>query len=119
MSCQRPHWKNWDEFLFGSVPNYELGGCYALFSESGLQYVGLGASKGNVLYPEHGISRRLMAHVLKSDRPRGKQWSQLRESWSSVTSILTIGFSNDYSYMAAALETFLIRELDPPRNARV
>lgn len=119
LSLQRPGWKTWEPFLYGSVPSHDLGGCYALFSENELLYIGLGASKGGGLYPDHGISRRLMAHVIASDRQRGQQWSKLRESWGSVTSIRTIGFPNDFSYMAAALETFLIRELNPPRNSRV
>ncbi len=119
LSCQRPYWKNWEEFLYGSVPNYDLGGCYALFSGTALLYVDPGASKGGGLYPDHGISRRLIAHVITSDRQRGQCWSKLRESWSSVTSILTIGFPNEFAYLAPALETFLIRELSPPKNTRV
>ena len=119
LSSQLPEWKVWREFLYGSVPNYDVGGCYALFAESELLYVGLGASKGGGLYPNHGISRRLMAHVIVSDRQRGPNWSKLRDSWSNVTDIHTIGFPNEVGYLAAALESFLIRELNPPRNSRV
>ena len=119
LSIQRPDWKNWDKFLNGSVPNYDLGGCYSLFSGLDLLYIGLGASKGGGIYTDHGLSRRLMAHVIASDQRRGREWSKLREAWNSVTSIQTIGFPNEFSYLAAALETFLIRELNPPRNSRV
>lgn len=119
LSCQQPNWNGWEEFLYGSAPNYELGGCYALFAGNELLYVGLGASRGGGLYPDHGISRRLMAHVIASDRHRGESWSRLRDPWSSITAIFTIGFPNECIYLAAALEAFLIRELSPPRNARV
>jgi hypothetical protein len=119
VSFQFPEWKAWREFLYGSVPNYDVGGCYALFAESELLYVGLGASQGGGLYPNHGISRRLMAHVIASDRQRGTSWSKLRDSWNNVTAIYTIGFPNEVAYLAAALESFLIRELNPPRNSRV
>src|SRR5690606_1694229 len=63
-----PVWEPWATFLEGSVPNYQYGGCYALFVESELVYIGVGVSRGGGLYPQHGISRRLMAHVLRSDR---------------------------------------------------
>lgn len=116
---QRPDWMEWKDFLYGSVPNYDLGGCYVLFSGNDLIYVGLGASRGSGLYVDHGISRRLMAHVIASDRLRGKEWSKLREPWSNVTALFTIGFPNEYAYLAAALESFLIRELSPPKNSRV
>jgi hypothetical protein len=116
---QLPEWKSWSEFLYGSVPNYDMGGCYALFANSELLYVGLGASKGGGPYANHGISRRLMAHVLASDRHRGASWSKLRDPWGDVTALYTIGFPNGVAYLAAALESFLIRELDPPRNSRV
>lgn len=119
MSSKPPEWKVWQEFLFGSVPNHNVGGCYALFAECKLLYVGLGVSKGSAPYPNHGISRRLMAHVLASDRQRGTSWSKLKHSWNIVTAIHTIGFPNEVGYLAAALESFLISELKPPRNFRV
>lgn len=113
-----PAWEPWTTFLEGSVPNYQYGGCYALFSESELVYVGVGASRGGGLYPQHGISRRLMAHVLRSDRANGPNRSKLLDSWADTTALWTIGFRS-CDYLAPALESFLIRSLAPPRNARV
>ena len=113
-----PKWEGWDNFLYGSVPNYLYPGCYAIFSESGLVYIGLGASKGSGRYPERGISRRLMGHVIRSNRELGRGWSELTETWKEASSIHTIGFKNA-EYLAAALETYLIRKLEPSRNARV
>lgn len=114
-----PQWKIWENFLCGSVPNFDLGGCYALFSGDELIYVGLGASRGGGIYPNHGISRRLMAHVICADRERGREWAKLREPWMDVTSLYSIGFPHDQAYLPAALEGFLIRKLSPPRNSRV
>jgi hypothetical protein len=113
-----PEWTLWETFLFGSVPNHKESGCYAIFFNTGLAYVGLGASRGDQRYPQHGVSRRLMAHVIRSDRQRGVHWSKLTETWAEATAIYTIGFSRA-DYLAASLETYLIRELSPPRNGRV
>lgn len=114
----RPKWECWQPFLYGSVPNYLHPGCYAIFSDSQLVYVGLGASKGGGRYPERGISRRLMGHVLRSDPELGRGWSKLTEARKEASSIHTIGFRSA-EHLAAALETYLIRELAPFRNARV
>ena len=114
-----PKWLHWPEFK-GSVPNYQFGGCYALFEGQTLLYIGLGASKGGGLYPEHGISRRLMSHVLRIDREKGPEWSKPRTGWETVDSISTIGFPSSTVHLAPALETFLIREFAGRlRNARV
>lgn len=114
-----PEWKDWLPFLHGSVPNHDKSGCYALFENAKLVYIGLGASKGGGLYPAHGVSRRLLAHVIWSDSEKGGGWCRLRDEWASVTSIQTIGFESGAAYMSAALEGFLIRRLEGLRNARV
>lgn len=114
-----PAWKKWEPFLFGSVPNHDLGGCYALFANDKLVYVGLGVSRGGGLYPESGISRRLMSHVYCSDRARGPRWSRLRDKWNHVTEVRTIGFSSEIVYLAPALENYLIRAIPDLSNGRV
>ena len=62
-----PLWKynyTWD----GAVPYHDLGGVYALINEhQEIVYIGLGSSIGGRKYKEHGISRRLLKHVTKSD----------------------------------------------------
>lgn len=113
-----PEWHCWETFLHGSVPNYQHGGCYALFAGDELIYIGLGASRGGGRYVAHGVSRRLMAHVIRSDKARGPFASKLLENWAETTAIWTIGFPTG-EYLAAALETYLIRELSPRRNSRV
>jgi hypothetical protein len=114
-----PRWKPWKEFLYSSVPNHDKAGCYALVCGQELMYVGLGASKGGGIYDEHGLSRRLMAHVICADRERGGEWSKLQPTWSSITGLYTIGFAKDSAYLAASLETYLIRHIISMSNARV
>lgn len=114
-----PAWTEWKTFLFGSVPSHDKSRCYALFEGENLVYVGLGASRGGGIYIEHGLSRRLTAHVICADRARGPQWSKLNDPWTTITQLYTLGFHPDLAHLAAALETFLIRKLTPPRNRKV
>lgn len=115
-----PEWEAWGTFLYGSVPKYNEGGCYALFIKDELVYIGLGASKGGGLYLKSGISRRLMSHVYCSSKSHNPKELQLKEPWLGlgVTGVYTIGLS-DKDYLAPALESYLIRQLSPRRNKRV
>ena len=118
IGAQPPAWDGWVEFK-GSAPNYQLGGCYALFSGDALEYIGLGTSRGGGLYCDHGISRRLGSHVYRLDKERGPGWLKLRPGWESITSINTIGFQTQHSHLATALEAYLIRAFEGrTRNAR-
>lgn len=113
-----PSWQVWNEFK-GSAPNYQLGGCYALFAGDALEYIGLGSSRGGGLYCDHGISRRLGSHVYRLDKERGPGWLKLRPDWESITSIHTIGFEARHNHLAPALEAYLIRAFEGrTRNAR-
>lgn len=102
----------------GPVPNYLLGGLYALFSHESLVYIGLGASRGGGAYKDRGISRRLMAHVLKPATSGSCTDYVLSERWKSagVDSIATLGFPSDVNYLAPALEDYLIGMLAPREN---
>ncbi|MBP2667671.1 MAG: hypothetical protein H6Q76_2651 [Firmicutes bacterium] len=101
-----------------AVPNYQLGGVYALFSGDTLQYVGLGSSVGGGIYKDHGISRRLLAHVLKSAPADASVSYEAQDRWKAlqVDLVATIGFPTEYSYLASALEDYLIGRLSPPEN---
>ncbi len=101
-----------------SVPNYQLGGLYALFSGNKLLYIGLGASKGGGIYKDRGISRRLLAHVLEI-APKDSPLSYVpQERWRDlqVDLVATIGFPENVNYLACALEDYLIGKLSPPEN---
>lgn len=115
-------WPTWD-FSWkwrGPVPNYRLGGVYALFVGNDLLYVGLGASRGAGNYQDCGISRRLMAHVIRTTSDdSGGMWYTPRDHWLSlgVDLVATIGFRSECSYLAPALEDYLIGKLNPPENS--
>ena len=110
-----PVWKNNWEWK-GSVPYHNKGGVYALLNDSEeVIYIGLGVSKGGGKYKEHGISRRLLSHVIKKD-PAKKGTFIPKKKWSNVKDIAAIGFDYEESYLAASLEAFLIRELKPEMN---
>ncbi len=80
-------------------------------------YVGLGISKGGGKHDEHGISRRLTAHVIRTNREKGRGHYRPQDNWQDVKDIGAIGFPPDYTYLAASLEDFLIRKIKPPRNS--
>lgn len=111
-----PSWDfTWD--WRGPVPNYLLGGLYALFRQGELVYIGLGSSRGAGIYVDRGISRRLLSHVVRV-APDGESYVP-RERWRDleVDSVGTIGFPMALNYLAPALEDFLIGRLNPPENA--
>lgn len=117
MELMHPQWDfAWD--WSGPVPNYLLGGAYSLFSGDKLLYIGLGASRGGGIYQDRGISRRLMAHVLKSAPKNSNVGYVLHDRWehSRVDKIATIGFPKECDYLAPALEDYLIGQLNPPEN---
>jgi len=81
-------------------------------------YIGVGSSLGSGKYKGYGIIRRLLGHVLKADPVRkGSRNRVVRKKWSTVTRIYTIGFSQEYEYLAVSLEEYLIKKLSPNRNS--
>jgi excinuclease UvrABC nuclease subunit len=106
-----PIWKN--EWSWkNSVPYHNKPGVYALFdANKNIVYIGLGASRGS-----HGIARRLVAHVIKRSPIKGHNYYAPKKIWAEVSDIGAIGFPSEYSYLALALEDYLIGELNPPRN---
>lgn len=114
---QSPEW-DFSWAWSGAVPNYKLGGLYALFRGDELKYIGLGNSRGGGIYQQRGISRRLEKHVLSiapKEHPSGyvpqPRWADI-----GVDKVATIGFPAELSYLAPALEDYLIGELDPIEN---
>lgn len=110
-----PVWDfSWE--LRGAAPNGRLGGLYALSRAQELLYVGLGSSRGGGDYPDRGISRRLIAHVVRN-APDGNGYV-LRPRWQGLgaDSIGTLGFPQEFNYLAPALEDYLIGRLNPLEN---
>ena len=115
---EKPNWDfswNW----CGAVPNYLLGGVYALFRDDELLYIGLGNSRGRGIYEDRGISRRLMAHVFRNAHKDMSVSYVPRKRWSDkgVNLVATLGFPKDTNYLSPALEDYLIGFLNPPENS--
>ena len=115
----RPTWIVWKPFLHGPVPNHKFAGCYALFKDNELVYIGHGASRGGGRYEHHGIGRRVMAHIIASDKQRGAEWSKLRERWIDINGFYSIALPHTLAYLSSSLETYLIRTLPTDRNRNV
>lgn len=112
-----PEWKEAEcNGVFAEIPYVTNGGCYAIALGDSVIYVGVGSSLGNL-----GIGARLLGHVIVrcegTKYIRKGKWSyRLHNRWRSATRILTIGFNGDQSSLALALEDYLIRKLNPPKN---
>lgn len=104
----------------GLIPNHDLDGVYALFSGGELVYVGLGAGRGHGTHKNHGLRKRLLAHVLELTPADSDAHYILEPRWrnAGVDQIATLGFPSESSYLAYALEHYLITKLDPPENHR-
>jgi hypothetical protein len=112
-----PLWlTHWD--FNSEIPNHDRRGCYALFREGDIVYVGIGIGNSFGIYIGHGLGDRLKRYwevnkekdALKRYKPKG-EWID-----KGITSILTIGFPNEHYYVAAALEIYLIEKLQPVYN---
>lgn len=111
-----PEWSGyWSITSQGPIPNGDKQGCYSLYENGKLTYIGLGVSRGGGLYKEHGIGKRLYSHVVAVDHSRpeenNKGFYKPRERWSAVTHIRTIGFPSGRGYLAPALELFLLNKI--------
>ncbi len=116
-NSKRPEWS--PEWIFeGELPNHNRQGCYALFSEDEIIYIGVGIGKGSGQYKNNGIGYRTKRYwCLNKDENRSTRYAPTSD-WEAVGYIRTIGFEPEDAYLAAALEIYLIERLDPPRNSQ-
>ncbi len=99
----------------GEIPNQTTRGCYALFKNNEIIYIGAGIGKSADNYHGAGLGDRLKRYWKVNKSGTGSQYAA-REGWGEVTSIITIGFEEKHYPLAAALEVYLIRALDPEMN---
>ena len=108
--------------LVGTIPHGDLRGCYALLNSSLVLYVGSGVGRGGGAYLNHGLGKRITAHVLSHDKsivaPIERRQYKFQERWQGASRLLTIGFPLEFAYLALALEAYLIAQLSPPANFR-
>jgi hypothetical protein len=108
-------------------PSWRMGGCYAVVNYAGaVVYVGLALTPALKDGGRGGIERRLLRHVLKQGALSKGTLVPKRDAWTSprcggIEQILLLPFPK-CSYLAAALEVFLIEKLGarlPMNKARV
>lgn len=115
-----PTWFTWN--LKGIPEAARKGGCYAIFEGSRLLYVGSAVTEGKrskVTGKKYGLLNRLRRHVLQPNARGASTFVPLerKPQWKRISAIRLIAFEDEYRYLAAALERFLIRELHPEHNA--
>jgi hypothetical protein len=122
--------RHWDEILLKApTPQWlklnpqdvqeeaEEGGCYAVLdSRDRLIYVGLALAEHDPAHPNRkaGVLRRLFRHVIRRGALSKGLMDAKRAAWNEnggIGAILILPFPARYTYLAAALEIYLIREL--------
>lgn len=120
-----PHWSQpWSLRGPGPAPNADAQGCYAIYANDSLVYIGLAAGNGAGGYVGHGIGSRLYKHVLRINWAASKSGDRCYmplDRWKEATHIRTLGFATEFSYLAPALEMYLISCLqhDPALTNRL
>lgn len=111
-----PNWSEQWNFE-GPIPNHKYRGCYAFFNgQDELVYIGIGLGKNKAgRYIGHGLGNRL--NRIWKTASKGKYVQE--SGYEYVNHIRTISFENDISspfWLAAALEIYLITQLQPEKN---
>jgi hypothetical protein len=120
LSCAVPRWAPW---ALAGIPNdHDSGGCYAVFAGDELLYVGVALTPGRSVKigkARVGLYNRLRRHVVKPES-RGATVHKGKDSrWLSMTRVELIAFADEFRYLAAALEIYLISSLRPQHNKAV
>jgi hypothetical protein len=113
----QPKWSDHWRFEDGDgIPNQARRGCYSLFKNDEIIYIGVGIGKSTERYSGAGLGDRLKRYwkVDRSHNPKTKYTT--RSNWKQVTSIVTIGFDDNHYHLATALEIYLIPRLTPKEN---
>ena len=115
---QIPDWSeiHWD--FNSEIPNHDKRGCYALFHDGEVVYIGIGIGNSFGTYRGSGLGDRLKRYwqVNKETNPQKKYKPKGEWADKGITSILTIGFPSEHYHLAAGLEIYLIEKLQPLYN---
>lgn len=110
-----PKWSepwNWNS----EIPNQSMRGCYALFAGEEIVYLGVGIGRSSEKYNGAGLGDRLKRYWQRNKIDPSRKRYTPKQDWQELTTLRTIGFSEEHYHLAAALEIFLIRRLRPRRN---
>lgn len=112
LNVNPPSWS--DEYRFsGSLPNYDKQGVYAFAKGNIITYIGVATSKGGGKYRGHGLGKRFQAY----SRVVNDAHTPTDQRLIDAGAMLTIGFEQEHSYLANALELFLIGRLNTENNS--
>lgn len=112
INCDNAEYSQWSDrwYFRGELPNKgKPGGCYALFENDTLIYIGIGIGKNS------GLSSKV-SKFWKMVHGSLEQHYKPSHQFPAITSIMTIGFEN-HIFLAAALEVYLIEKLSPRENS--
>ena len=111
-----PCWSEpWD--WKSEIPGQSKRGCYALFHNDDVIYIGVGIGKSTEKYDGAGLGDRLKRYwQLNKGEDKVERRYQPTSDWHKITTIRTISFDKEHYHLAAALEIFLIRKLKPTKN---
>lgn len=117
-----PDWNEPWNFI-GGLPGGDTQGVYLLMNDDHeVIYIGVGASIVGRAYTGHGIGSRVNNYIRMADGQRSvpldRRKYEPKGEWAErdLSNIVTLGFSQDYAYMAYALEAYLLREFETPYN---
>ncbi len=106
----RPIWSS--KWMFrGEVPNNSKKGCYALLYKDEIVYIGVAIGDS---YEGSGLGSRISNYWKYDSNENGVRTYE--PTVKGINSIITLPFTPNDFYLAAALEVYLIQKLNPPNN---
>ena len=106
----KPTWS--PKWMFkGELPNNSAKGCYAHLNGNEGVYIGVAISDSN---KGSGIGSRVSNYWKYDSNKNGVRF--YNPTVKGINAIITLPFTVDDFYLAAALEIYLIQHLEPPKN---
>lgn len=111
--CNNNNPPSWSEpwNFKGELPNNSDKGCYAHLLKNEVTYVGLGIGKS---YSGSGLGSRISNYWRYKGTNDGVR--EYEPTVEGVDSIITLPFGKENFYLAAALEVYLIQNLELKKN---
>ncbi len=106
----RPNWSPKWRFR-GELPNNSKKGCYAHLNGNEVVYIGMAIGDSN---EGSGLGSRISSYWKYASSENGVRI--YNPTVKGIDSIITLPFTPNDFYLAAALEVYLIQELEPPKN---
>ena len=107
-----PVWSDLYQFN-GSLPNYDKQGVYAFVKNGEVTYIGVGASSnGTGRYAGHGLGKRFQSY----SKVEGGRHVPTDSRLIDAGAMMNIGFEPELSYLAYALEMYLVGKIATEHN---